>query len=74
VRPRHVRRLAQRVRDNRDQAGYSHAEWVALSRNERKQITQQVRSCLVCQGPSDSDECDSCHNNHDTRITRLTDI
>lgn len=74
MRPRHARRIAERREANRNQAGYSPAEWEALSRNERRHIVQAVKTvCLVCGGP-DGPECGSCTARHDHTVARNTDV
>lgn len=66
------RRTTNRVSNVLRQPAVSRTEWADLDRNQRKALVG-VRVCVVCGGPSDTDECDTCTNHHDQAMRRTED-
>lgn len=74
MRPRHARRLAERVERKRNTARVAPAGRVSMHHNERRQaVVAAGQRCVVC-GGQDGPECTSCTTDWDKRIERSADL
>ena len=78
-RARTERRLAARQHHSQAVLRLTPAKYLAMPRNERKQLVRRARraarTCAVCgQGSVDMAECNRCAIDEDVRIERSLDV